>query len=380
MMKTWSVSIGSVGGVAFRVHASFLLLAIFVIAQAIDPKGGGAASGVALTLVMFFAVLFHEFGHLAASLARGVRPKAIMLLPLGGVHIRESSDIDSKRDAQNEITIALAGPLVSLALALIAYLVATFFFPQSGLLIVNGNPLAAANLPKSAIWANLLLAVVNLLPGYPLDGGRLLRVLLAWPTVPEPRFRFAEATRKAVGISQVLSMLMMIAGLSNAWFMLAGISLFLAVQIEDRSMLFHAVVESVRLEDIMLTEFATLSPADTLQDALHKAVHTLQDDFPVIRGSDLVGVINKQGIIAALRDNGNGYVQSAMARVQDVCHRGESLGVAFRKITAQGATLIPVVDNDRLIGIVTLQNVMHSMGLIAESRRLRRANEPGPDA
>ena len=97
---------------------------------------------------------------------------------------------------------------------------------------------------------------------------------------------------------------------------------------------------------------------------------------PVIRGSDLVGVINKQGIIAALRDNGNGYVQSAMGKVKDVCHRGESLGVAFRKITAQGATLIPVVDNDRLIGIVTLQNVMHSMGLIAESRRLRRYNEP----
>jgi CBS domain-containing protein len=127
----------------------------------------------------------------------------------------------------------------------------------------------------------------------------------------------------------------------------------------------------------MLTEFATLSPADTLQDALHKAVHTLQDDFPVIRGSDLVGVINKQGIIAALRDNGNGYVQSAMGRVEEVCHRGESLGVAFRKITAQGATLIPVVDNERLIGIVTLQNVMHSMGLIAESRRLLRVSDPG---
>ena len=379
MMKTWSVSIGSIGGVAFRVHASFLLLAIFVIANAIDPKGGGAARGVALTVILFFAVLFHEFGHLAASLARGVRPKAIMLLPLGGVHIRESSDIDSKRGAQNEITVALAGPLVSLVLALIAYLIATFFFPQTGLLIVSGNPLAAANLPKSAIWANLLLALVNLLPGYPLDGGRLLRVLLAWPTVADPRFHFAEATRKAVGISQILAMVMMFAGISNAWFMLAGISLFLAVQIEDRSMLFHAVVESVRLEDIMLTEFATLSPADTLQDALHKAVHTLQDDFPVIRGSDLVGVINKQGIIAALRDNGNGYVQSAMARVQDVCHRGESLGVAFRKITAQGATLIPVVDNDRLIGIVTLQNVMHSMGLIAESRRLRRTNEITPE-
>ncbi|HWK30808.1 MAG TPA: site-2 protease family protein [Terriglobales bacterium] len=375
-MKTWSISIGSVGGVAVRVHASFLLLAIFVIAQALDPHGGGAARGVALTLIAFFAVLFHEFGHIAASLVRGVRPKAIMLLPVGGVHIRESSEFVSRRDAQSEIIIALAGPLASLGLALIVYAIAISFFPQPGLLTVQGNPLAASNLPKSAVWVNLLLAGVNLLPAYPLDGGRLLRVLLAWPTIAEPRFHFPEATRKAVAFSQVIAMLLMFAGISNTWFMLAGICLFLSVQIEDRSMLFNAVVESVRLEDIMLTEFATLSPADTLQDALHKAVHTLQDDFPVIRGSDLVGVINKQGIIAALRDNGNGYVQSAMAKVKDVCHRGESLGVAFRKITAQGATLIPVVDNDRLIGIVTLQNVMHSMGLIAESRRLRRANEP----
>jgi Zn-dependent protease len=372
------MSIGSVGGVGLRVHASFLLLAIFVIAGAMDPKGGGAARGLALTVLIFFAVLFHEFGHLAAALMRGIRPKTLMLLPVGGVQIRESSDLDSKRDAQNEIYIALAGPLVSLILAAIAYLVASFISPQD--LLHTGKPLDPQNLLKSAVWANLLLAVVNLLPAYPLDGGRLLRVLLAWPTVAEPRFHFTDATRKAVGISQILAMLLMFAGISNPWFMLAGISLFLAVQIEDRSMLFHAVVESVRLEDIMLTEFATLSPADTLQDALHKAVHTLQDDFPVIRGSDLVGVINKQGIIAALRDNGNGYVQSAMARVQDVCHRGESLGVAFRKITAQGATLIPVVDNDRLIGIVTLQNVMHSMGLIAESRRLRRSSETTPDA
>lgn len=374
-MKTWSISIGSVGGVGVRVHASFLLLAIFVIAQALDPHGGGAARGVALTLIAFFAVLFHEFGHIAASLVRGVRPKAIMLLPVGGVHIRESSEIDSRRDAQSEIMIALAGPLVSLTLAGIAYGIASAFLPQQALL--RDRPfLWAANLPRSVIWINLFLAGVNLLPAYPLDGGRLLRVLLAWPTIAEPRFHFPEATRKTVAFSQVIAMLLMFAGISNTWFMLAGICLFLSVQIEDRSMLFNAVVESVRLEDIMLTEFATLSPADTLQDALHKAVHTLQDDFPVIRGSDLVGVINKQGIIAALRDNGNGYVQSAMAKVKDVCHRGESLGVAFRKITAQGATLIPVVDNDRLIGIVTLQNVMHSMGLIAESRRLRRANEP----
>jgi CBS domain-containing protein len=170
----------------------------------------------------------------------------------------------------------------------------------------------------------------------------------------------------------------MFAGIWNPWFMLAGISIFIAVQIEDRSTLFHAVVESVRLEEIMLTEFATLSPADTLQDALNKAVHTLQDDFPVIRSGDLVGVINKQGLIEALRRDGDGYVQSSMRKVFEVCQRTESLSVAFGKINKAGATLIPVVDNDRLVGIVTLQNVMHSMGLIAESRRFRRHDDDPP--
>jgi CBS domain-containing protein len=122
----------------------------------------------------------------------------------------------------------------------------------------------------------------------------------------------------------------------------------------------------------MLTDFATLSPADTLEDALSKAVHTLQDDFPVIRGTDLVGVISRQKIVEALREHGNGYVQSAMNKAFDVAHRKESLAAAFRKITSRGSTLIPVVDENHLVGIITLQNLMHSMGLLAESRRLKR--------
>ncbi len=114
-----------------------------------------------------------------------------------------------------------------------------------------------------------------------------------------------------------------------------------------------------------------LSPADTLEDALNKAVHTLQDDFPVVRGSDMVGVISKQRIVEALRREGNGYVQSAMMRGFDMAQRSESLAVVFRKLGSRGLTMIPVVDNFRLVGIVTMQNLMHSMALLAESRRLR---------
>jgi CBS domain-containing protein len=144
-------------------------------------------------------------------------------------------------------------------------------------------------------------------------------------------------------------------------------------QLEERSAVFQSVLETVRLEDIMLTDFATLSPADTLEDALEKAVHSLQDDFPVIRGSDMVGVISKQKILAALRAEGNGYVQAVMNRIFEVAQKKESLASAFRKLTARNLSIIPVVEDERLIGIVTLQNLMHSMALLAESRKLRKA-------
>jgi predicted transcriptional regulator len=134
---------------------------------------------------------------------------------------------------------------------------------------------------------------------------------------------------------------------------------------------FHSVLDNVRMEDVMLTDFSTLSPADTLEDALQKAVHSLQDDFPVVRGSDMVGVVSRQRIVDALRADGNGYVQSVMSSAYEIAQRGESLGSVFQKLVSRGLTIIPIVDQERLVGIVTLQNLMHSISLLAESRHLR---------
>ena len=149
----------------------------------------------------------------------------------------------------------------------------------------------------------------------------------------------------------------------------------MATQMEERGAMFQSVVEAVQMEDIMLTQFSVLSPADTLQDALYKAVHSLQDDFPVVSNGDLIGVITRQTIVEQLRREGNGYVQGAMSRAFEIAGRDESLASAFRKLTSKGLTLIPVVDQERLVGIVTLQNLMHSMGLLHESRRLRKQME-----
>src|SRR5439155_24742978 len=119
-------------------------------------------------------------------------------------------------------------------------------------------------------------------------------------------------------------------------------------------------------------ECATPSPAATREGALQKAVDRVKDDFPVVRGSDMVGVISKQRILETLRMEGNGYVQAVMNKIFEVAIRQESLGSAFRKLTARNSSIIPIVEDQRLVGIVTLQNLMHSMALLAESRRLRR--------
>ena len=168
---------------------------------------------------------------------------------------------------------------------------------------------------------------------------------------------------------------MLLGAIYTPWLMILGVFMFMAAQMEERSVMFQSVVETVRMEDIMLTDFSTLSPADTLEDALNKAIHSLQDDFPVVRGGDLVGVINRQTIVERLRREGNDYVQGAMSKAFEIASRTESLASAFRKLTGRGLTLIPIVDQERLVGIVTLQNLMHSMGLLAESKRLRRQME-----
>src|SRR5204863_512130 len=143
--------------------------------------------------------------------------------------------------------------------------------------------LKSGNLLRSVVWANLYLAGFNLLPAYPMDGGRVLRALFSGRMDP------VHATRRAVSIGQAFATIFILGGifLPNYWLTLVGIFLFLAAQMEECSVVFRSVLESVRLEAVMLTDFATLSPADTLEDALEKGVHPRQDDFPVIPGTDI---------------------------------------------------------------------------------------------
>jgi Zn-dependent protease/CBS domain-containing protein len=369
-MRSWSVHAGRLFGVEVRIHLTFLILPLFVFwtEYTVHPSANGPRD-LALVGIVLACVAAHEIGHMLIARRFGLVPKAVILLPLGGVTVFDESHVEqpeSKAAAwSREVRIALTGPLVNLAFALAA----------AGVILASGVGahlwgwplLQSGNLPRSLVGANLYIAGLNLLPAYPLDGGRILRAYFARTIDP------AAATRRAVSISHALAMTLMVAGLfSNTWLTMVGVIIFSAAQLEERAVIFQSVLDNVRLEEVMLTDFATLSPADTLEDALDKAVHSLQDDFPVIRGSDMVGVISRQRILEALRLEGNGYVQAVMNKLFEVSARQESLASAYRKLTARNLSIIPVVEDQRLVGIITLQNLMHSMALLAESRKLRR--------
>ncbi len=366
-MRSLSIYAGRIFGIDLRIHVSFLFLLAFVWMNDYVQLGPDVlARGVALTFLVLASVLLHEIGHRLAAMHQNRHARPVLLMPIGGVAIQEEPDRDPPT-VRDEIRVALAGPLVNIFLAFVGAGILYGIAPEQSL--VQQPLIFVGNLPRSFVWMNVFLAAINFLPAYPLDGGRVVRAVLA------ARMDRVRATRRAVSIGQGFALAFILLGIWNTWLMMIGFFLFLAAQLEDRHAVFHAVLSQVRLEDVMLTDFSTLSPADTLEDALHKAVHTLQDDFPVVRGSDMVGVVSRQRIVDALRASGNGYVQSVMNRVFSAANSGDTLASAFRKLTNQGVTLLPVVHGGRLVGIITLQNLMHSMSLLAEAKRLRSESE-----
>jgi Zn-dependent protease/CBS domain-containing protein len=369
-MRSWSMLVGRLFGVDVRIHLTFLILPVFIFWTDYAAHQGQANGprDLALVGIILACVAAHECGHMLAARRFGLIPKAVILLPLTGVALYDESRVEKLPAAliwKREIRVALIGPLVNLALASLAASVITAY--GGGIELWKMPLLTGRELARSVVGANLYLAVLNLMPAYPLDGGRLVRLYFA------RSLDVASATRRAVAISNAIAMVLIFAGLfSDNWLTMVGVIVFSAAQLEERALVFQSVLDNVRLEEVMLTDFATLSPADTLEDALEKAVHSLQDDFPVVRGSDMVGVISRQRILDALRAEGNGYVQAVMSKIFDVSLRQDSLGSAFRKLTARSSSIIPVVEDQRLVGIVTLQNLMHSMSLLAESRKLKR--------
>ncbi len=368
-MRTWSFPVGRYLGVEVRFHAFFLLLLGTSITFA-TATGSSSARGFTLWLMLLFAVVIREIARAIAAASFGLELRSILLLPTGGLPTYATQD-DTARAAKPAIEkrMAVVGPLANIATGLILFGVMAGISPGLGLL---DRPWVTPDaLLRSFAWTQVLLGAINFLPVAPLDGGRVLR----------GGFSSAgggvASAQQAIKFGQYLAIGMVIMGivLVNLVLMLIGIFVLVAAHLEDQGVLLQTKVDSVRMKDVMLTEFTTLSASATLEDALEQAIHSLQDVFPVVRAGNLVGAVSRQGIFEALRTDGNGYVQGVMTRSFHTAQPNDSLLKTLQRITTGvGAQLVPVVEGERVIGIITPQNLSQSMSILNQSKKLQERN------
>ncbi|HEY0786523.1 MAG TPA: CBS domain-containing protein [Acidobacteriaceae bacterium] len=375
-MRGWSFPLGRWFGVDLRIHAFFLILLAFCLFSTSVANVAGWR-GIGLWLVLLSAVGAREIARTIAAAYHRISLRSILLLPIGGLlSYADPESGERASTAPGQLSLSIVGPLANL---LLAALLAGLIHGASPHVDLLSRPwITPTHLMRSAVWLNLALALLNCFPAYPLDAGRLLQTSFS------RRQGAAEAKRAASGIGRIFGVGAMVAGLAllalplpalsaalSPWLIAGGFFIAIGAQLEDQGVLYQSVVDTVHMRDVMLTDFATMSPSDTLEDALHRSIHSLQDDFPVVRAAKIVGVVSRQSILEALRGEGNAYVQGIMSRAFQVAQPDDSLGTIIRRMRRGRMALVPVAEAGRVVGVVTLQNLMHSMGPLSEQRKLR---------
>ena len=357
----WSFAIGTVKGTIVRIHFTFLIFLAWIVLAANAAGGARAALSAGLFFILLFAsVLLHEFGHITVARRFGVRTPAVTLLPIGGVAQMERIP----EEPRQELAISLAGPAVNLVIG------------GAIVLALGGLPthpdMELTNLGQ-AFWthlafANLALALFNLLPAFPMDGGRALRALLA------ARLGYARGTKAAAATGQVLAVLLGLFGVAsgNLILTLIAVFVFFAAGAEAGGARLRSASLGALASDLMITRFETLGADEPVERAAKALIQTHQREFLVVDAQgQLEGVLTRDQIASAIRKGpSDAAIGSIMGRdVRAVSPR--HLADHVLELLQGGAPAVAVVDHDiRLVGMVTLDNVMEYV-LLADSRHAR---------
>src|SRR5918993_355112 len=341
----WSIPIGVIAGTVVRVHMTFLLFLVWIGAAQWRVGGRDAAlEGVVFLVLIFACVLAHEFGHIFAARRYGIRTPEVTLWPIGGGP--SWGRIPAK--PSEELVVALAGPAVNVVIA--AVLIAVMGAPpDSAAMTAMENPRAGL-VPRLAA-ANIFLVVFNLIPAFPMDGGRVLRALLAM------RRPHAEATRIAGRIGQGAAFVFALVGLfTNPMLIVIALFVYLAATAETQHVAFRDGTKGLAVREAMMSRLATLSPNATLDDAVNCLIRTSQKEFPIVDGSGRPrGLLTRDALIPALRDGGpSGPVLDIMARDIPSIRSWQPLEEAMAALNrAKAPALFILGDDERLEGLLT---------------------------
>ena len=343
----WSLNIGRIAGTEIRLHITFLLFLIWIFAANYASGGVEAAwSGLLFILLVFACVVAHEFGHIFTARGFGVQTPDVTLLPIGGVARLERIP----EDPWEEFLIAIAGPLVNvvIAIGLIAGVGANI---GSGAALENGT----VSLVDRLAAVNLFIALFNMIPAFPMDGGRILRALLGI------RLGFVRATEIAALIGQVVAFALGFIGLFYSPILIfIAIFVYLAATAEAHMVALRAMSRGVPVSAAMMTQFATLKPEAAIEQAVQTLLQTSQGEFPVVDDAGKpVGLLTRADIIRALKDLGpSAPVAKAMPSDLPTIGYRRCLSEALTVLQEKTASAVAVVEADgRLAGLITSETV-----------------------
>jgi Zn-dependent protease/CBS domain-containing protein len=347
MNMGWSTKFARIAGIDLYVHATFPLLFIWVgfIYWVQTGTFAGILLGMAFIAVLFVCVVLHEYGHALTARHYGIGTRHITLLPIGGVAMLERMP----KDPGQEIVVALMGPAVNVAIAAVLFVII-------GLSGAAGEVMAPTFLPvnflQSVLYANIFLAVFNMLPAFPMDGGRVLRAALSYRV---GRFR---ATQLAARIGQGLALVLGIMGLfGNPFLILIAVFVWIGAAAEAGASEVETRLDRRPVAQAMITEFQTLTPEAPLAQAVELTLTGTQKDFPVLDGGRLVGVANQSAILRGLRDHGlNGQVGQIMVPPVTAGPDAE-LAALLENLQQEEVRLICILSHGRLVGFVDLDNI-----------------------
>ena len=344
----WSFPVARLFGIELRIHVTFLLLLLWIGgAHGLEGGWSAATAGVVFVLMVFGCVVLHELGHAMAGRKFGIRTEDITLLPIGGVaHLERIPE-----NPREEIIVALAGPLVSAGLALVFWIAAGFSGPT-----LEAETLGLDDLAARLFSINLGLLLFNLIPAFPMDGGRVLRALLAF------RMGGRRATRIAAGIGQTLAFALGAASwiLSAPVLLLIAIFIYFGAASEAAYAELRSACRGLRVADAMITSFATLPGDARLRDAAALLQHTAQHDFPFVNNAgQFLGLLTRTALIMGLQEVGPDgaalpYAQKDLPSVLST----HLFSHAFAVMQQHESPTLPVLDeNNRLWGLFSQEKV-----------------------
>lgn len=344
----YSWRIGRIAGIDVYLHVTFLILLGWVAVSHYLQRQNwqDAWSGLVFTVSLFSIVVLHELGHALTARRFGIRTRDITLLPIGGVARMER--IPEK--PHEELLVALAGPAVNVLLAALIFGVLAV---GSGLASARDFQLVGGHFLSKLLWVNVSLAVFNLLPAFPMDGGRVLRALLAM------RMDYVRATHIAASIGQGMAAVFGFIGLfSNPFLIFVALFVWIGAAQEAGMAQMKSGLAGLPVSRVMMTDFRALAPEDTLARAVEHILAGSQHDFPVVNAGQVIGVLTRSNLMTGLAQHGpEGPVSDIMQRGVCTAEADEMVEVVLARRGENDCPVLSVTRNGELVGLLSNENL-----------------------